>query len=112
MSLEQLIPPFRSGYHEDHPGNEGDESRVEGRAATGTGGKRKYRRHPKVSTFLVDMLRAFSNFQHLANNTCYSQADENAPERPPSAYVIFSNSERRHSITKIFTDGHQKYEKN
>ena len=24
------------------------------------------------------------------------QADENAPERPPSAYVIFSNSERHH----------------
>ena len=47
------MPPFRSGYHEDHPGNEGDESRVDGRAAIGTGGKRKYRRHPKVSTSLL-----------------------------------------------------------
>lgn len=41
----------------------------DGRAYAGsTGGKRKYRRHPK--------------------------ADENAPERPPSAYVIFSNKIR------------------
>lgn len=29
------------------------------------------------------------------------QADENAPERPPSAYVIFSNSERRRSSIEV-----------
>ncbi|KFY63953.1 hypothetical protein V496_03546 [Pseudogymnoascus sp. VKM F-4515 (FW-2607)] len=40
----------------------------DGGASTQPSGKRKYRRHPK--------------------------ADENAPERPPSAYVIFSNKMR------------------
>ena len=43
--------------------------KLDGRDSTGThGAKRKYRRHPKP--------------------------DENAPERPPSAYVIFSNKMR------------------
>ena len=51
VSLEQLNPSFRSSNHEDR--NEGDESRVDGRGAAGTGGKRKYRRHPKVSSFLL-----------------------------------------------------------
>lgn len=43
-------------------------------------------------------MHIFSFVKYLANS-CFEilQADENAPERPPSAYVIFSNSERHHS---------------
>ncbi|KAI1374076.1 hypothetical protein F4677DRAFT_447720 [Hypoxylon crocopeplum] len=45
--------------------------------------KRKYRRHPKVRLSLaINMLSRF----------CLP--DENAPERPPSAYVLFSNKMR------------------
>ncbi|KAF3006024.1 hypothetical protein E8E13_010662 [Curvularia kusanoi] len=46
-----------------------------GEGNTGVSTKRKYRRHPKVSFLLAN-------------------PDENAPERPPSAYVIFSNQVR------------------
>ncbi|ORY16308.1 hypothetical protein BCR34DRAFT_121136 [Clohesyomyces aquaticus] len=50
----------------DSKGRQGEGSTAPGIAGTST--KRKYRRHPKP--------------------------DENAPERPPSAYVIFSNQVR------------------
>ncbi|CAF9927833.1 MAG: hypothetical protein ALECFALPRED_003893 [Alectoria fallacina] len=68
VNVEQLNSPLRSGHYEDCQTNGGDESRTDGQGVTGAGGKRKYRRHPK--------------------------ADDNAPERPPSAYVIFSNKIR------------------
>ncbi|KAM0721903.1 hypothetical protein Q7P37_002828 [Cladosporium fusiforme] len=45
-------------------------SGVNGSSRVTTGSKRKYRRHPKP--------------------------DENAPDRPPSAYVLFSNQVREH----------------
>ncbi|KAL2054701.1 hypothetical protein ABVK25_005005 [Lepraria finkii] len=65
LSVEQLSSPSFSRP----PGEErGGENRVDVKRGTGVGGKRKYRRHPK--------------------------ADENAPERAPSAYVIFSNKIR------------------
>ena len=51
-----------------------------------TGAKRKYRRHPKVCLKLVQCKPAI----HSPN---FIQPDEHAPERPPSAYVIFSNRE-------------------
>ncbi|KAL2046087.1 hypothetical protein N7G274_001534 [Stereocaulon virgatum] len=65
LSIEQLSSPTGSRPAGD---GRGADNRVDGRAGTGVGGKRKYRRHPK--------------------------ADENAPERAPSAYVIFSNKIR------------------
>ncbi|KAF6235904.1 hypothetical protein HO173_006100 [Letharia columbiana] len=68
VTMEQLHSSFRSGHRDHRQSNGGDESRTDGQDATGAGGKRKYRRHPKT--------------------------DENAPERPPSAYVIFSNKIR------------------
>ncbi|KAI9664994.1 MAG: hypothetical protein M1821_006442 [Bathelium mastoideum] len=58
-------------YRSDDSGGENRSSRNRTTALRGGGGtstKRKYRRHPKP--------------------------DENAPERPPSAYVIFSNKTR------------------
>ncbi|KAI9821565.1 MAG: hypothetical protein M1832_003239 [Thelocarpon impressellum] len=67
-----LHTPTRSTPTDD--GNVAAEERASspkaehGKAGPGQGGKRKYRRHPK--------------------------ADENAPDRPPSAYVIFSNKTR------------------
>lgn len=67
-----LASPSRNTPSDDR---QSDEKRVSGTktdakdASSGTNGaKRKYRRHPKP--------------------------DENAPERPPSAYVIFSNKMR------------------
>ncbi|KAK4698052.1 hypothetical protein P7C71_g130, partial [Lecanoromycetidae sp. Uapishka_2] len=51
-----------------HGGGRREDNKTDARSNTGVGGKRKYRRHPKP--------------------------DENAPERPPSAYVIFSNKIR------------------
>ncbi|KAF2222058.1 high mobility group box domain-containing protein [Elsinoe ampelina] len=45
--------------------------------------KRKYRRHPKVS-----------QHAHFLDAADIEKPDENAPERPPSAYVIFSNRVR------------------
>ena len=64
VSVEQLSTPFISGHHDDYQGNGRDDSRPDGRGATGTGGKRKYRRHPKVSTFYLwfEMLHESSNF--------------------------------------------------
>ncbi|KAJ4408162.1 hypothetical protein N0V91_003511 [Didymella pomorum] len=57
-------------YRSDDSANEGKgkQNPAAGEGTTGTSTKRKYRRHPKP--------------------------DENAPERPPSAYVIFSNQVR------------------
>ena len=104
MSLEQLNSPFRSGQHDDCKGKGGDESKTaDGRSATGTGGKRKYRRHPKVLTWSLrgDVACCFDFSLIWLTIWATLQADENAPERPPSAYVIFSNSESRRSGTKI-----------
>ena len=50
MNVEQQISPFRLGHHDDRQDNGGDQNRAERQVATGTGGKRKYRRHPKVLT--------------------------------------------------------------
>lgn len=72
LNLESKASIIEAGYHSDDSGGENKESSggrgtpvapAIGGSTTGT--KRKYRRHPK--------------------------ADEHAPERPPSAYVIFSN---------------------
>ncbi|CAJ2501082.1 Uu.00g039350.m01.CDS01 [Anthostomella pinea] len=52
-----------------------------------TATKRKYRRHPKVRKYFDDYTR-----EREAN--AWSKADENGPERPPSAYVLFSNKMR------------------
>ncbi|KAF2429875.1 hypothetical protein EJ08DRAFT_262648 [Tothia fuscella] len=71
LSLETGKISIEGGYRSEDSTNEAKESsggHVTPALAPGTGTKRKYRRHPK--------------------------ADENAPERPPSAYVIFSNRVR------------------
>jgi hypothetical protein len=63
-----------------------------GNAATNT--KRKYRRHPKVGILSPGHHVAgdvTQPWKDRATLTSKSQPDENAPERPPSAYVIFSN---------------------
>ena len=60
----------------------------------GTSTKRKYRRHPKVSE--VQTRRGHCKKRSNAFEEAHSdsfQPDEHAPERPPSAYVIFSNRE-------------------
>lgn len=66
--------------------------------------KRKYRRHPKVCWYqipITDLQPCAANrpfFWTIVGpnetlaNTHPPQPDENAPERPPSAYVLFSNS--------------------
>ena len=67
-----LASPSRSTPSEDRQGDEQKQGGLKSEAKEGGSGphgaKRKYRRHPKP--------------------------DENAPERPPSAYVIFSNKMR------------------
>ncbi|KAL9116895.1 MAG: hypothetical protein Q9187_006577 [Circinaria calcarea] len=67
-----IASPIRGTSSEDiHPfegGETPDSKKCESDKSSGNGRKRKYRRHPKP--------------------------DENAPERPPSAYVIFSNKVR------------------
>ncbi|MCJ1294732.1 hypothetical protein MMC34_006290 [Xylographa carneopallida] len=70
VSLDQIVAsPVRVTSNDDYRHGDGDNDGVgdkhDKRRGDGRGGKRKYRRHPKP--------------------------DENAPERPPSAYVIFSN---------------------
>ncbi|MCJ1431678.1 hypothetical protein MMC27_001033 [Xylographa pallens] len=70
VSLDQIVPsPIRTTSNDDYRHEDGDNNgggdKHDKRRGDGRGGKRKYRRHPKP--------------------------DENAPERPPSAYVIFSN---------------------
>lgn len=72
-SARALTSPIRSLSADDHVPEEQKlnvVTRIDGKdAGSGPqGAKRKYRRHPKP--------------------------DENAPERPPSAYVIFSNKMR------------------
>ncbi|KAI8935927.1 hypothetical protein NX059_007435 [Plenodomus lindquistii] len=68
-SVGRAPSPDRS-YRSDDSGAEGKSRQTEASVAStgGTSTKRKYRRHPKP--------------------------DEHAPERPPSAYVIFSNQVR------------------
>ncbi|KAI9834871.1 MAG: hypothetical protein M1819_002779 [Sarea resinae] len=67
-----LNSPSRLTPSDDHrsvePEDKSGANKGLGARGSGNAGKRKYRRHPKP--------------------------DENAPERPPSAYVIFSNSIR------------------
>jgi len=65
------VPSIDGSYRSDESGTEGKAGKRAGTApsrAGSTSTKRKYRRHPKP--------------------------DEHAPERPPSAYVIFSNQMR------------------
>ncbi|KAF1984636.1 HMG-box [Aulographum hederae CBS 113979] len=75
QSLEQPLPAglptlssVEDSYKSDDSGAEGKHSGKGDGSRTGTTTKRKYRRHPKP--------------------------DEHAPERPASAYVIFSNQVR------------------
>ncbi|KAK7178680.1 High mobility group protein B3 [Paraphaeosphaeria sporulosa] len=56
--------------------------------------KRKYTRHPKVSTVQARHFHAFAQANTYLCITNLTQPDEHAPERPPSAYVIFSNQVR------------------
>lgn len=61
----------------------------------GSSVKRKYRRHPKVCFSLElteDPLADPLAIQPVSEADDCFKSDENAPERPPSAYVIFSNS--------------------
>ena len=66
MTVESLNSPFRSGHHDDRQGHGGDESRADGQ---GAGGKRKYRRHPKVSTFLLWLSVLFRFSPSLADSS-------------------------------------------
>ena len=86
INIEQVIQTaVRSAPGDDglQPDSDSKSTTSQGdqRVAISSGSKRKYRRHPKP--------------------------DENAPERPPSAYVIFSNQVREQlrpmklSFTKI-----------
>ncbi|EHL02497.1 putative High mobility group protein 20A [Glarea lozoyensis 74030] len=74
LSPDRALASPRNTPAEERTGEEqkSSTSKQDGKDRSGTGGpqgsKRKYRRHPK--------------------------ADENCPERPPSAYVIFSNKMR------------------
>ncbi|MCJ1399691.1 hypothetical protein MMC11_002893 [Xylographa trunciseda] len=70
VNLDQIVlSPLRAASNDDYRhgdvDNDGVGDKHDNKRGGGRGGKRKYRRHPKT--------------------------DENAPERPPSAYVIFSN---------------------
>ena len=83
-----LVADSRKGSVADRSDDSGAEPRDSstrgtghGSSAPGSGTKRKYRRHPKVSSARTHSLLLLTN----------SQVDANAPERPPSAYVIFSN---------------------
>lgn len=72
LSSDRALASPRNTPTDDRPSDEpkSSNSKVESKEGSNTsqGAKRKYRRHPKP--------------------------DENAPERPPSAYVIFSNKMR------------------
>ncbi|KFZ19856.1 hypothetical protein V502_03455 [Pseudogymnoascus sp. VKM F-4520 (FW-2644)] len=67
-SPKRSTPSLEDKQSEDNKGATPRSDGKDGGASTQPSGKRKYRRHPKP--------------------------DENAPERPPSAYVIFSNKMR------------------
>ncbi|KFY71186.1 hypothetical protein V499_08602 [Pseudogymnoascus sp. VKM F-103] len=67
-SPKRGTPSLEDKQSEDNKGATPRSDGKDGNASTQPSGKRKYRRHPKP--------------------------DENAPERPPSAYVIFSNKMR------------------
>ncbi|KAL2065020.1 hypothetical protein VTL71DRAFT_4160 [Oculimacula yallundae] len=72
LSSDRALASPRHTPTEDRPGDDGKPAGTKGDGKDGNGSvvgaKRKYRRHPKP--------------------------DEHAPERPPSAYVIFSNKMR------------------
>ncbi|MCJ1358508.1 MAG: hypothetical protein MMC33_008508 [Icmadophila ericetorum] len=73
LNFEQVVAsPLRAASLEENRPFDTDEKietrKSDGKSAATSAGKRKYRRHPKP--------------------------DEHAPERPPSAYVIFSNKVR------------------
>ena len=70
-SLKHSTPSLEDKQSEESKGATPRSDGKDGSASTQPSGKRKYRRHPKP--------------------------DENAPERPPSAYVIFSNSKAPHA---------------
>ncbi|CAD0083737.1 unnamed protein product, partial [Aureobasidium vineae] len=59
--------------------------------------KRKYRRHPKVGGLKRTWVETDAKAVH-------PQADEHAPERPPSAYVIFSNRSCRPGLCTTIRD--------
>ncbi|KAK4986042.1 hypothetical protein LTR50_005565 [Elasticomyces elasticus] len=95
QSLELALPgivrnpsPPEETYQTDESGDETKHKLSEPRPATATG-KRKYRRHPKVRSSTRSCL-------YFVYELCSpkAQPDENGPERPPSAYVIFSNRMR------------------
>ncbi|KFX89941.1 hypothetical protein O988_08417 [Pseudogymnoascus sp. VKM F-3808] len=67
-SPKRGTPSLEDRQSEDSKGAASKTDGKDGSASTQPSGKRKYRRHPRP--------------------------DENAPERPPSAYVIFSNKMR------------------
>ncbi|OBT48623.1 hypothetical protein VE00_00781 [Pseudogymnoascus sp. WSF 3629] len=67
-SPKRGTPSLEDKQSEDNKGATPRSDGKDGNASTQPSGKRKYRRHPKP--------------------------DENSPERPPSAYVIFSNKMR------------------
>ncbi|CZS94746.1 hypothetical protein WAI453_013421 [Rhynchosporium graminicola] len=72
LSSDRALASPRNTPNEDRPGDDNKPvgTKADGKDGNGSvaGAKRKYRRHPKP--------------------------DEHAPERPPSAYVIFSNKMR------------------
>jgi hypothetical protein len=79
------VPKLDSSPHITSSGGDSG-SNVSSRATTGS--KRKYRRHPKV--YFQLHIRAEFNLLTVV------QPDENAPDRPPSAYVLFSNRTQLH----------------
>ncbi|KAI9752497.1 MAG: hypothetical protein M1815_000457 [Lichina confinis] len=97
--------PSRKGASDDRLRG-ADELSDAGGAEVGAGigasaqpGKRKYRRHPKVcagrAQNIVTRKPAGSGFTlPLLTLPVHPKVDENAPARPPSAYVIFSNKMR------------------
>ncbi|PSN65557.1 hypothetical protein BS50DRAFT_589950 [Corynespora cassiicola Philippines] len=77
------------------PESKGGQGVTSAAGTAGTSTKRKYRRHPKVSE--VQTRRGHCKKRSNAFEEAHSdsfQPDEHAPERPPSAYVIFSNQVR------------------
>ena len=67
-----------------------EDNKADRKGGAAAGAKRKYRRHPKVCILDASLIEPLYVVQ--ANQIISLQNDENAPERPPSAYVIFSNS--------------------
>ncbi|KAH7072984.1 hypothetical protein BKA63DRAFT_55193 [Paraphoma chrysanthemicola] len=84
---------YRSG-EESGPESKGKQGEASATGATGQSAKRKYRRHPKVSQGPKLMPNNRYPCTYSSNLSNVDQPDEHAPERPPSAYVIFSNQIR------------------